>query len=59
MGTTQPVASDETAAGRSENRRVTVKVLVNLDWQDSKAGQLGPVSKSSLNAEPTSSLSNK
>ena len=29
MGTTQPVASNETAQGRAENRRVVVKVLVN------------------------------
>jgi len=29
MGTTQPVASNETAARRAENRRVIVKVLVN------------------------------
>ena len=29
MGTTQPVASNETTPGRAENRRVVVKVLVN------------------------------
>jgi OOP family OmpA-OmpF porin len=29
MGTTEPVASNETAQGRAENRRVVVKVLVN------------------------------
>ncbi len=29
MGTSQPAASNETAAGRAENRRVVVKVLVN------------------------------
>jgi len=29
MGTTQQVASNETAAGRAENRRVIIKVLVN------------------------------
>jgi outer membrane protein OmpA-like peptidoglycan-associated protein len=29
MGTVNPVASNETTAGRSENRRVEVKVLVN------------------------------
>ena len=29
MGTTQPVASNETTAGRAEHRRVVVRVLVN------------------------------
>jgi len=29
MGTTDPVSSNETAAGRAENRRVVVKLLVN------------------------------
>jgi OmpA-OmpF porin, OOP family len=29
MGTSQPLASNETAGGRAENRRVVVKVLVN------------------------------
>ena len=36
MGTTQPVASNETAAGRTENRRVVVKVLVNRGWPNSE-----------------------
>ena len=29
MGTSEPVASNETAQGRAENRRVVVKVVVN------------------------------
>jgi flagellar motor protein MotB len=29
MGTADPTASNETASGRAENRRVEVKVLVN------------------------------
>jgi flagellar motor protein MotB len=29
MGETNPVASNESAQGRAENRRVVVKVLVN------------------------------
>jgi OmpA-OmpF porin, OOP family len=29
MGEAQPAASNESAAGRAENRRVEVKVLVN------------------------------
>jgi OmpA-OmpF porin, OOP family len=29
LGTSRPVATNSTAAGRSENRRVEVKVLVN------------------------------
>jgi OmpA-OmpF porin, OOP family len=29
MGIAQPAASNETAAGRADNRRVEVKVLVN------------------------------
>jgi flagellar motor protein MotB len=29
MGTVDPAASNETASGRAENRRVEVKVLVN------------------------------
>jgi outer membrane protein OmpA-like peptidoglycan-associated protein len=29
MGTSHPAASNETASGRAENRRVEVKILVN------------------------------